>query len=587
MLVKEASVSLTLLGRFPKYRPFDLRSSSKQGSKQSMSLQKSVTETPNDITETLDSADVAQIVKMFDQSDEQLFDGWQLGGLCSKEFQASFTSIVEQTRATFQENPKSIIVLSGAGTSGRLAWLCADESRIRYLSAGGEEALITAREGAEDNTTDAKADLQRITEETGASHVIYVGITCGLSAPYVAAQLAYAMEQGSARFTPLLLGFNPIQLARDLPIEGWDGRSFLSVATALSQYQGGHVINPVVGPESLTGSTRMKGGSATKILLETLLFLTTAPQLSSPLPDLVPKLLDYFRAAKHESYRQFTACGPRLTELITGAGKVLQQQGKVAYVSSGRPGLLALVDASECVPTFGASFEDVQCFFRLGWTGISTQPVPANPMFHFSWEDYQKRPRPAHALVLTIHDPDNHSEMLALEQQLGEEPFVPIYLDIATPPPSHGLAFSSASLPSIQGFPGRPGLNYGRELLLKLFLNLLSTAAHVFAGKVFGNRMIDLQISNNKLYFRSIGIVADIAGVTKELAETSVLRAIYSVESVGPERGFPISQHVLTSRLNRRVVPTAILLSRKPQLTVQEAREIASRIPLVRDILQV
>jgi N-acetylmuramic acid 6-phosphate (MurNAc-6-P) etherase len=49
------------------------------------------------------------------------------------------------------------------------------------------------------------------------------------------------------------------------------------------------------------------------------------------------------------------------------------------------------------------------------------------------------------------------------------------------------------------------------------------------------NKMIDLQVSNNKLFFRSIGIISDFAGVSEAAARDALLRAIYDVEAVTPE----------------------------------------------------
>ena len=70
-------------------------------------------------------------------------------------------------------------------------------------------------------------------------------------------------------FSVIALGFTPLSTLRPSVIEGWD-RTFLDVATDLAADTTGRclILNPVVGPEAITGSTRMKGGSMTKMLLE-------------------------------------------------------------------------------------------------------------------------------------------------------------------------------------------------------------------------------------------------------------------------------------------------------------------------------
>lgn len=76
---------------------------------------------------------------------------------------------------------------------------------------------------------------------------LFVGITCGLSAPFVASQLEFCRKQPE-RFCTVLLGFNPPELARTVPIEGWD-RTFADVVAALSQGERCHMLLPIVGPE--------------------------------------------------------------------------------------------------------------------------------------------------------------------------------------------------------------------------------------------------------------------------------------------------------------------------------------------------
>ena len=99
---------------------------------------------------------------------------------------------------------------------------------------------------------------------------MFVGITCGLSAPYVAGQLDLAMQfpapskEGPRGVAAAVLGFNSVDHARDRPIELWDGqRSFRDVLLAMQQKsvdegdaQRLMVLNPIIGPEPIAGSSR-------------------------------------------------------------------------------------------------------------------------------------------------------------------------------------------------------------------------------------------------------------------------------------------------------------------------------------------
>jgi N-acetylmuramic acid 6-phosphate (MurNAc-6-P) etherase len=121
--------------------------------------------------------------------------------------------------------------------------------------------------------------------EHGKDQIVLIGITCGMSAPYVAAQLDYAMSLPQYKCC-VLLGFNPLELARNVSIEKWyneEQKTFRSVAEALNLKPEHVILNPVIGPEPITGSTRMKGGTATKILLELIFSRAISQALSLPM----------------------------------------------------------------------------------------------------------------------------------------------------------------------------------------------------------------------------------------------------------------------------------------------------------------
>lgn len=144
------------------------------------------------------------------------------------------------------------LVYVGAGTSGRLGILDAaecpptfnsDPSRVLGIIAGGPEAMLRAVEGAEDSPELAAEDLRNIEL---CSHDVVVGIATSGRTPYVLGALDYARSQGA-----YAIG---LSCNRDTTISS---RADLSIA-------------PVVGPEVVSGSTRMKAGTATKMVLNML-----------------------------------------------------------------------------------------------------------------------------------------------------------------------------------------------------------------------------------------------------------------------------------------------------------------------------
>ena len=150
------------------------------------------------------------------------------------------------------------LIYTGAGTSGRLGVLDASECPPTFgvpygmvvgLIAGGPDALMRATEGAEDRAEDGVADLKAISL---SSRDVVVGIAVSGRTPYVIGGLDHARELGAVT---VALSCNPDStIARIADI----------------------AISPVVGPEVLTGSTRLKSGTAQKLVLN---MLTTASMI--------------------------------------------------------------------------------------------------------------------------------------------------------------------------------------------------------------------------------------------------------------------------------------------------------------------
>lgn len=163
---------------------------------------------------------------------------------------------VDKIVAAFQKGGR--LVYMGAGTSGRLGVLDASECPPTFsvpegmvvgLIAGGEYALTHAVEGAEDDPAKGREALEDI--KLTADDVV-VGIAVSGRTPYVIGGLTYAKEVGA---TTVALSCNP--------------NSLIAGIADLA-------ISPVVGPEILTGSTRLKSGTAQKLILN---MLTTASMI--------------------------------------------------------------------------------------------------------------------------------------------------------------------------------------------------------------------------------------------------------------------------------------------------------------------
>ena len=205
------------------------------------------TEKRNRRSENIDRLSTLQIVKLINSEDMLVAPAV---GKESKKIAAAVDMIVEH----FKNNGRLFYV--GAGTSGRLGVLDASECPptfgvsprlVQGIIAGGKRALVRAIEGAEDKANDG---VEAINKHKISAKDVVVGIAaCGMT-PFVQAALKQAAKKGAGT---IFITCSP-QAVKYVPAE--------------------IIINPVVGPEVITGSTRMKAGTATKLVLN--LLTTTA-----------------------------------------------------------------------------------------------------------------------------------------------------------------------------------------------------------------------------------------------------------------------------------------------------------------------
>jgi len=200
-----------------------------------------LTERRNPRTADIDLASPLEIVDLINTEDRTVPDA-----VASQR--EEIARAVERAEQTFRNGGRLFYV--GAGTSGRLGVLDASECPPTYgtdpemvqgIIAGGHKALTRSQEGAEDRLEGAVEDLQHHGVRRGD---FVVGIAASGTTPYVRRALAYARSIGAS--TALVACSPPPQDALD-------------VADI--------VILPLTGPEVVTGSTRMKAGTATKLVL--------------------------------------------------------------------------------------------------------------------------------------------------------------------------------------------------------------------------------------------------------------------------------------------------------------------------------
>ena len=208
-----------------------------------------ITEQRNPNSMHVDSLSALEIVQLMNEEDKQV-------PLAIEKCLPLIAQAVERIVAAFQQDGRLVYI--GAGTSGRLGVLDASEcpptfgvspEMVKGIIAGGERALRHPIEGAEDSKAQAVVDLQTI---QFSSKDVLVGIAASGRTPYVIGALEYAKNLGSVTVS---IASNPNSAMANI----------VDIA-----------IDTVVGPEVLTGSSRLKSGTAQKLVLN---MLTTASMI--------------------------------------------------------------------------------------------------------------------------------------------------------------------------------------------------------------------------------------------------------------------------------------------------------------------
>ena len=207
------------------------------------------TEQVNPATAHIDSCTTLEMVRLINDEDKKV-------ALAVEKVLPEIAQAVDKIAESFSHGGRLFYI--GAGTSGRLGVLDASEcpptfgvkpDMVQGLIAGGDSALIKAVEGAEDNRQLAAENLR---ERNFTAADVLVGITASGRTPYVLGGVEFAKTLGA-----VTVGVSCVE------------NSALAQAVDIA-------ITPVTGAEALTGSTRMKAGTATKMVLN---MLTTAAMI--------------------------------------------------------------------------------------------------------------------------------------------------------------------------------------------------------------------------------------------------------------------------------------------------------------------
>ena len=208
---------------------------------------------------------------------------------------------------------------------------------------------------------------------------------------------------------------------------------------------------------------------------------------------------------------------PQLEKLVMVTAAKMKAGGRLFYIGAGTSGRLGIVDASECPPTYGVPFDMVIGLIAGGDGAIRKAVEFAEDDVHQAWKDLQR---------FNI----NENDVLVGIAASGSTPYVVGGLEAAN---RHHIV--TGCIVCNTNSPVAAAAQYPIEVIVgpefvtgstrmkagtaqKLILNMLTTTVMIQLGRVKGNKMVDMQLSNNKLIDRGTRMIMQATGVDEALA---------------------------------------------------------------------
>ena len=253
---------------------------------------------------------------------------------------------------------------------------------------------------------------------------------------------------------------------------------------------------------------------------------TASIDLASPL-----EIVDMINAEDRRVPDAVATQREQIARAIELAEATFRSGGRLFYIGAGTSGRLGVLDASECPPTFGTKPEMVQ--------GIIAGGLPALTRSQEGAEDVVGNG----ARAMDEHGVGEKDFVIGIAAS-GTTPYVRAALERAaeigattgivasSPPPADLIARVDVTILPIVGpeaVTGSTRMKAGTAT--KLVLNTITTGAMIRLGKTYGNLMVDLRATNNKLVDRSQRIVMEVCGVSREEAKELLEQADKSVKT--------------------------------------------------------
>ncbi|MDY6283122.1 MAG: N-acetylmuramic acid 6-phosphate etherase [Erysipelotrichaceae bacterium] len=215
---------------------------------------------------------------------------------------------------------------------------------------------------------------------------------------------------------------------------------------------------------------------------------------------------------------------PEIAKVAQWGAESLSQGGRIFYMGAGTSGRLGVLDASECPPTFGVSADTVVGLIAGGPSAIMKAVEGAEDNRELGAQDLKDHNLAQNDLVIGLAASGRTPYVIG-----GIEYAKSIGCRTAAITCNEGSAIGKASDCAIDVVVGPEVLTGSTRLKAgtagKMILNMISTAAMVQIGKSYGNLMVDVVLSNEKLQVRAENIVMQATGVDRETAKRTIASA--------------------------------------------------------------
>ena len=214
---------------------------------------------------------------------------------------------------------------------------------------------------------------------------------------------------------------------------------------------------------------------------------------------------------------------PEVVKLIERAASIMSHGGHIYYIGAGTSGRLGVLDASECPPTYGVSSKLIQGLIAGGDKALRTSVESAEDSLDQAWQDLREAGITADDMVIGL-------------ASSGTTPYV---LEGLKKCQNHNITTGSivcnpnSPISKVSDYPievivgpeyvtGSTRMKAGTAQ--KMILNTISTALMIQHGRVEGNKMVKMMISNEKLFDRGVRMLMQEFGINRPLAADTLKR---------------------------------------------------------------